>query len=120
MKKNLNKTIVASLVCGALYFGYANAADFYFGKNNDIHLQVTSQLSMGASWRLNEADPRFIGALNGGDGGTTTTDDGNLNFGKNDTFSKIIKGVHDLQLSKDNWGIFARVKYWYDKELKDE
>lgn len=120
MKKNLNKTIVASLVCGALYVGSANAADFYFGENNDIHLQVTSQLSMGASWRLKEADPRFIGALNGGDGGTTTTDDGNLNFGKNDTFSKIIKGVHDLQLSKDNWGIFARVKYWYDKELKDE
>jgi hypothetical protein len=120
MKKNLNKTIVASLVCGALYVGSANAADFYFGENNDIHLQVTSQLSMGASWRLKAADPRFIGALNGGDGGTTTTDDGNLNFGKNDTFSKIIKGVHDLQLSKDNWGIFARVKYWHDKELKDE
>ncbi len=75
---------------------------------------------MGASWRLKEADKRFIGALNGGTGGTTTTDDGNLNFGKNDTFSKIIKGVHDIQLSKDNWGIFARVKYWYDKELKDE
>jgi hypothetical protein len=120
MNKHLTKTMVASIVCGALYSGSTDAADFYFGENNDIHLQVTSQLSVGASWRLNEADPRFIGELNGGTGGTTTTDDGNLNFGKNDTFSKIIKGVHDLQLSKDNWGIFARVKYWYDKELKDE
>jgi len=120
MNKNLNKTIVASLVCGALYAGTATGADFYFGENQDLHLQVTSQLSMGASWRLKDADNRFIGALNGGTGGTTTTDDGNLNFGKNETFSKIIKGVHDIQLSKDNWGIFARVKYWYDKELKDE
>jgi len=120
MNKNLNKTMVASLVCGALYAGAANAADFYFGEDDGIHLQVTSQLSMGASWRLEDADPRFIGALNGGTGGTTTTDDGNLNFGKNDTFSKIIKGSHDIQLSKDNYGFFARVKYWYDKELKDE
>jgi hypothetical protein len=120
MNKNLNKTLVASLVCGALYAGAANSADFYFGENDGIHLQVTSQLSMGASWRLKDADPRFIGELNGGIGGTTTTDDGNLNFGKNDTFSKIIKGSHDFQLSKDNYGFFARVKYWYDKELKDE
>jgi hypothetical protein len=120
MNKILNKTIVASLVCTALYAGTANGADFYFGENQDLHLQVTSQLSMGASWRLKDADNRFIGALNGGSGGTTTTDDGNLNFGKNETFSKIIKGVHDIQLSKDNWGIFTRVKYWYDKELKDE
>ncbi|MGJ8674791.1 MAG: DUF1302 domain-containing protein [Pseudoalteromonas sp.] len=120
MNKNLNKTMVASLVCGALYAGAANGADFYFGEDDGIHLQVTSQLSMGASWRLKDADPRFIGALNGGTGGTTTTDDGNLNFGKNDTFSKIIKGSHDIQLSKDNYGFFARVKYWYDKELKDE
>lgn len=120
MNKNLNKTMVASLVCGALYAGAANGADFYFGEDYGIHLQVTSQLSMGASWRLKDADPRFIGELNGGIGGTTTTDDGNLNFGKNDTFSKIIKGSHDIQLSKDNYGFFARVKYWYDKELKDE
>jgi len=120
MNKNLNKTMVASLVCGALYAGAANGADFYFGEDDGIHLQVTSQLSMGASWRLKDANPRFIGELNGGTGGTTTTDDGNLNFGKNDTFSKIIKGSHDIQLSKDNYGFFARVKYWYDKELKDE
>lgn len=120
MNKNLNKTMVASLVCGALYAGAANGADFYFGEDDGIHLQVTSQLSMGASWRLKDANPRFIGELNGGIGGTTTTDDGNLNFSKNDTFSKIIKGSHDIQLSKDNYGFFARVKYWYDKELKDE
>ena len=33
MNKNLNKTMVASLVCGALYAGAANAADFYFGED---------------------------------------------------------------------------------------
>jgi hypothetical protein len=120
MNKNLNKTMVASLVCGALYAGAANGADFYFGEDDSFQLQVTSQISMGASWRLKDADPRFIFVGNGGEAPSGTTDDGNLNFGKNDTFSKIIKGSHDIQLSKDNWGIFTRVKYWYDKELKDE
>lgn len=120
MKQKFSKTILASLVCGSMYASHVQSADFYFGAEEDFHLQITSQLSMGASWRLGDADPRFIGALNGGTGGTTTTDDGNLNFDKNDTFSKIIKGSHDIQLSKDNWGVFMRVKYWYDKELKDE
>ncbi|NRA62513.1 MAG: DUF1302 domain-containing protein, partial [Psychrobium sp.] len=78
------------------------------------------QLSLGASWRLKNASPRFIGATNGGLGATSTTDDGNLNFEQGKTFSKIIKGIHDLQLSKDNLGAFVRVKYWYDKELNDE
>ncbi|WGL18320.1 DUF1302 domain-containing protein [Microbulbifer bruguierae] len=98
----------------------AQAAEFYFGADEDISLRISSQLDVGASWRLNEADPRFIGYLNGGEGFTSTTDDGNLNFEEGETFSKIIKGVHDIELSKDNFGVFMRVKYWYDKELEGE
>ncbi|MFV8784297.1 DUF1302 domain-containing protein [Microbulbifer sp. SA54] len=98
----------------------AQAAEFYFGDDDGIALRVTSQLDVGASWRVEEADPYFIGSLNGGTGFTSTTDDGNLNFEKGETFSKIIKGVHDIELSKDNFGVFMRVKYWYDKELEDE
>ncbi|WP_412970814.1 DUF1302 domain-containing protein [Glaciecola sp. MF2-115] len=120
MNIKLKKTLLASLICSTFLTGNAYSSDFYFGENQDYHLQITSQLTIGASWRLKDPNERFVGALNGGIGATTTTDDGNLNFKKNETFSKIIKGVHDIQLSKDNWGLFARVKYWYDKELKDE
>ncbi|WP_193163736.1 DUF1302 domain-containing protein [Microbulbifer hainanensis] len=112
------KTLLAVLIGGAL--SQAHAADFYFGENEDISLRITSQLDAGASWRMSEADPRFIGSSNGGAGATTTTDDGDLNFAKGETFSKIVKGVHDIELSKDNFGVFMRVKYWYDKELNDE
>jgi Protein of unknown function (DUF1302) len=121
MNKNiLQKSALATIVGGVLWGTQIHAADFYFGQNDDILLQVNSQLSVGASWRLKDADSNFIAAVNGGTGATGTTDDGNLNFEKNDTFSKIIKGVHDIQLSKDNYGAFVRFKYWYDKELKDE
>jgi len=110
---------LAALVAIALSTSHVQAADFNFGENDDILLQINSKLSIGASWRLGDADSRFIGASNGGTGATTTTDDGNLNYDKNDSFSQIIKGVHDIQLSKENFGAFVRFKYWYDAALKD-
>jgi hypothetical protein len=116
IKKKTISTIIGGLLCAS----QAHSADFYFGGNDDILLQLNSQLSIGASWRLNEADPRFISTTNGGEGWGATTDDGNLNFEKGETYSKIIKGLHDIQLTKDNYGAFVRFKYWYDKELKDE
>jgi len=110
---------LALVVAMALGTSSAHAVDFNFGEDNDILLQINSQLDIGASWRLGDADPRFIGKTNGGEGFTSTTDDGNLNYAKHDAYSKIIKGVHDLQLSKGNFGAFVRVKYWYDYALKD-
>src|SRR3546814_7982622 len=47
-------------------------------------------------------------------------DDGRLNFKKGETFSKIFKGLHDLELKYGDTGVFVRGKYWYDFELKDE
>lgn len=119
MNNKIKKKLLAALGCTTMAMNVA-AAEFYFGEDDDITLSISSQLSIGASWRLDEADPRFIFSLNGGAGNTGTTDDGNLNFENGQTFSKIIKGVHDIQLSKDDWGFFTRLKYWYDVELADE
>ena len=49
-----------------------------------------------------------------------TSDDGHLNFKRGETFSKIFKGIHDLELKYGDTGVFVRGKYWYDFELKDE
>jgi hypothetical protein len=116
IKKKTLTTILGGLLCAS----QAHSADFYFGESADILLQINSQLSIGASWRTEDANPNFISAINGGEGFGATTDDGNLNFEKGATYSKIIKGLHELQLTKDNYGAFVRFKYWYDKELKDE
>ncbi|MEK1907539.1 MAG: DUF1302 domain-containing protein [Pseudomonas sp.] len=95
----------------------AQAASFTIG---EIEGRLDSSLSIGASWAMDDADAAFIGKANGGTASTRTSDDGRLNFKKGETFSKIFKGVHDLQLSYGDTGVFLRGKYWYDFELKDE
>ncbi|HBP5216438.1 TPA: EamA family transporter RarD [Pseudomonas aeruginosa] len=77
-------------------------------------------LSVGASWSMRSADKDYIGTRNGGHASSQTSDDGRLNFKKGETFSKIFKGIHDLELKYGDTGAFFRGKYWYDFELKDE
>ncbi|WP_252274418.1 DUF1302 domain-containing protein [Pseudomonas subflava] len=86
----------------------------------EIEGQLDSSLSVGASWSVRSADPDLIGVNNGGDGLSQTSDDGHMNFKKGETFSKIFKGIHDLELKYGDTGVFVRGKYWYDFELKDE
>ena len=84
-----------------------------------------STLTVGAGWRMEDVDPAKVGK-----GASTTlghapgaswsnnNDDGNLNFDKGDTFSKAIKGLHELDLHHtDGYGIFIRGTWLYDAEL---
>jgi hypothetical protein len=86
----------------------------------EIEGQFDSSMSVGSSWSLRGADKDLIGVNNGGRGLSQTSDDGKLNFEKGETFSKIFKGIHDLELKYGDTGVFVRGKYWYDFELKDE
>ena len=95
----------------------AFAASFQLG---EISGQFDSSLSVGASWSTAHADRDLVGSANGGTGFTQTGDDGRLNFKRGETFSKIFKGIHDLELKYGDTGVFLRGKYWYDFELKDE
>ncbi|MEG0859234.1 MAG: DUF1302 domain-containing protein [Pseudomonas sp.] len=99
----------------------ANAIDFQIG---EIEGQFDSSLSIGSSWAVRGPDPKFINAANTmglrGESATRTADDNRQNFKKGETFSKIFKGVHDLELKYGDSGVFVRGKYWYDFELKDE
>ncbi len=95
----------------------ASAVSFNIG---EIEGQFDSSLSVGASWSMRSADKDYIGTRNGGHGMTQTSDDGRLNFRKGETFSKIFKGIHDLELKYGDTGVFTRGKYWYDFRLKDE
>ncbi len=86
----------------------------------EIEGQLDSSISVGASWSVRGADPDLIGTRNGGKASSQTGDDGRLNFKRGETFSKIFKGIHDLELKYGDTGVFVRGKYWYDFELKDE
>ena len=85
-----------------------------------IEAQFGSSLSVGASWATRDGDKDFISTASGGTASSRTSDDGRLNFKKGETFSKIFKGIHDLELKYGDTGVFVRGKYWYDFETKDE
>jgi hypothetical protein len=86
----------------------------------EIEGNFDSSLSIGASWSTENANKNLIGSNNGGHGLSQTSDDGHLNFKSGETFSKIFKGIHDLELKYGDTGVFLRGKYWYDFKLKDE
>lgn len=112
--------------------GQASALSYYEG---DLEAQFNTTLSAGVGWRLEDRDKRLIAQGNlGPEFANTTTgastnnyDDGNLNFKKGDTYSKIVKGNSELFLNYNvdgdmltRVGGLVRGRYWYDFELKDE
>ncbi|MBB2494452.1 DUF1302 domain-containing protein [Aquipseudomonas ullengensis] len=109
------RTLALAIALGSIAPAYA--VNFNIG---EIEGQFDSSLSVGSSWSTASPDKDLIGEANGGTGFTQTGDDGRMNFKKGETFSKIFKGIHDLELKYGDTGIFVRGKYWYDFELKDE
>ncbi|HKK55905.1 DUF1302 domain-containing protein [Marinobacter sp.] len=116
--------------------GQATAYSFYFG---DAQASFNTTLSAGIGWRTTEQDKRLIAQGNLGPefapgqpfanigASTNNYDNGNLNFEKGDTYSKIVKGNSELfvdySVDSDTLtrvGGFVRGRYWYDFELKDE
>jgi len=100
----------------ASFSGSASAVNFNLG---EVEGQLDSQLSIGASMSTQGADKRFISVNNGGEAAARTSDDGRQNYEAGDVFSKIFRGVHDLELRYGDSGAFVRGKYWYDFETKD-
>ncbi|CDF85978.1 hypothetical protein PKB_4654 [Pseudomonas knackmussii B13] len=95
----------------------ASAVTFNIG---EIEGSFDSSLSIGASWSTQNPNKNLIGVNNGGKGLSQTSDDGHLNYKSGDAFSKIFKGIHDLELKYQDTGVFLRGKYWYDMAVEDD
>ncbi|MFT6617112.1 MAG: hypothetical protein ACJAXR_003128 [Halopseudomonas sp.] len=100
----------------ASFSGSAGAVAFNIG---EVKAQFDSQLSLGASMSTEDANKDFIHVASGGFAASRTSDDGRQNYESGDFFSKIFRGIHDLELSYGDSGAFFRGKYWYDFETKD-
>ncbi len=111
------KKLLPLLIAATATSTQTQAVEFNLG---EIEGRFDSQISVGASWRLDDPSSNLISTVNGGTSkGSGSYDDGNQNFEQGETFSQIVKGIHDLELSYENMGFFARAKYWYDIELED-
>ena len=148
-KKPLAVGIAAALSMSLLtsVVNTAQAARFELG---DVEISFDSTFSVGSSWRTEDRNWNDnIGKSNnannslgfdgtyrpyspynapvkedvwaqGAGGYSTNGDNGNLNYNAGDSFSKIFKGVHELDIQYQNIGIFVRGMYFYDYAMMDE
>jgi len=145
-KKPLAVGVAAALSMSMLtsMVNTAQAARFELG---DVDISFDSTFSIGSSWRTedrnwNDNIGKSNNANNGidfsnysifspaptkedvwaqGAGGYSTNGDaGNLNYNAGESFSKVFKGVHELDIQYQNMGVFVRGMYFYDYAMMDE
>ncbi|TVK96381.1 hypothetical protein AYI83_14860 [Shewanella algae] len=139
-----NKSALALGVASALSLGMIPSVEAVSFKWGDVDGSFDSTWTLGASWRVEGRDwdgqigkvnhPRFdwsgysaftdtkytaaeIWAQPGSY--SSNNDLSNLLYSKGDTTSEIFKGLHELSLKYENFGIFARGMYFYDRKLND-
>lgn len=116
-RKSLPVAVAAALaICAAP----SQAAKFRWG---DADVSINSNISFGASWRMEDPDDAYLSPGNTDGRGTassSTADDGNLNYDDGDLYSMQVRGLHDLEIIQGDFGFFGRVKWWYDYVLDNE
>ncbi|MCL1114734.1 MULTISPECIES: DUF1302 domain-containing protein [Shewanella] len=148
VKKRFNKSALALGVVSALCIGMSSSASAVSFDWGDVQGTFDSTWTAGASWRVSDRDwsgqigkvnqPQFdwsgYSAFGGAFGSTKYTsaqiwdqsgsyssnnDLSNLLYSKGDTTSEIVKGLHELSLKYENYGLFLRGMYFYDRKLND-
>ena len=145
VKKSFNKSALALGVVSALTLGMSSTVSAVSFDWGDVQGTFDSTWTAGVSVRVAERDwSGQIGKVNqpqmdwsgysafGAPFGTTkftssqiwaqdgsyssNGDLGNLLYSKGDTTSEIVKGLHELSLKYDNYGLFVRGMYFYDRK----
>lgn len=101
--------------------GVLPAQAFQFEVNEDVKGSWNTTLSVGAGWRMEGRDPTLISPNNlaGGSGGDANADDGDLNYGRGQAFTKVVKAVSEVSLTyRRDFGGFIRGAGLYDQALK--
>lgn len=143
-KKPLAIGIASALLAGAAV--PVSAANFSLG---DFDIRFDSNFSLGSSirvenrnWKDNIGKANNVSSLQKMDfstyhpafnetyksadiwsreGGYSTNGDlGNLNYDSGDAFSTLFKGTHELDIRKENMGVFLRGMYFYDFAMMDD
>src|SRR5436190_10169904 len=114
MSHRFTRRAVAVIVSAAL----APAADaFQFKTEGGLTGSFDTTVTVGALWRAEGRDPARIAITNGGTARSPNEDDGNLNWDKNEAVSSLVKVVHELDLKSGDFGVFARLLYFYDAAI---
>lgn len=102
----------------------------------DVNVQIDTTLSVGFGWRASDRDYDGVGTENAraaGENptfnqttaqwenahlhGTGSQDNSNLLYEQGETFSELVKGTIDLDLTYQDYGAFFRGRFWYDHRI---
>lgn len=93
----------------------------------DAPFTIRGSASVGTAWRTAERDPNLIQRTNGAAAGVPgnaphgrNQDDGNLNFDKGDTVSRVLKGYAAADFRHDALSATFAAKGWYDDALLND
>lgn len=95
----------------SLYSLNTHALPFSIGP---IEGQFDTELSLKNNWATTKPNHHFIGSSNGGRSFSSSSDNGRLNFKRGDSFSRLFKGKHRMQLKYGDYGLLISGQYWYD------
>jgi hypothetical protein len=99
----------------------AHAIEWRLGE--EAQLKISGAVTAGAGIRTEDSRPENFGSIAGtrvgrNDGLTSANSGGpNLNFEDDRTWSRVVKGFLDFDLSRKALGFFVRAKAWHDFEL---
>jgi hypothetical protein len=106
-------------------FNFSNSSYAVEFESGDWSGSLNTDISIGSSFRNQEPDYKLYSAADGARAGLsktgigeTNTDSGNVNYGKGDAWSTLLKATIDYSLQKDDLGLFARVRAWHDLALE--
>ncbi|MGH8504557.1 MAG: DUF1302 domain-containing protein [Stenotrophobium sp.] len=108
----------ADLTVGSLEPGVGPGKTFRAG---DATLVLKGVANVGTMIRAQNADPALISVDNGGTAtGAPTSDDGDLNYGKNQPVSTAITGFIESDLDYKGQGMVLSLNGWYDYVLEHD
>ena len=88
------------------------AGEFTLG--DGIDGRASLDVSLSGAMRTQSPDARLISKGNGGSAESSFNNDGEKNYKKGSVYSALGKALGELELKKDDLGLFVRGKAWYD------
>ncbi len=128
-KKKLSFTnrFYVSLFSGACFTAVAPSAIALELDSGEWSSSLNANITIGTSIRGQDPDNKLYSQADGvraglgtGGLGATNTDSSNVNYSKGDPWSTLLKATIDYSISKDDFGLFTRVRAWHDFTLEGD
>ena len=113
-------TAAAILMLAASGFPAQALAVELFPAGSEATGYLDTTVSTGIAVRTRGRTSDLVGVSNGGTAHSINGDDGNLNYDKGDVVSANVKVTHELDIKRDNLGLFLRAYYFHDQAVEDD